>query len=220
MMLLHQIPGTPVTLISFLLVLLTRFTAAQSPYPTTTSTTNTTASNTTSSTSSPSPTTAALQIEDGSGSTYAYVGCWNESAGLPGTTGLRALDGGSSRVLPGEMTVSRCLAFCAAGGDSATHARRPYRLAGLEYSRECWCGDKLSSLSVLLPDAACDTPCDGANATACGGALKLTLYNSTLDFADENAAALFSRGGGAAAAWAAVTTGLWLLVAGLSLGDL
>ncbi|KAI1279129.1 WSC domain-containing protein [Xylaria sp. FL0933] len=133
------------------------------------------------STSPPSPTsTPPLQIPDGSASNYAYAGCWNETYGLAGTTGLRALDG-ASEVLPGEMTVEKCLDFCARG--------TAYRLAGLEYSRECWCGDELNSLSVRLPDAACDTPCDGANSTACGGALRLTLYNSTAPAKDDESGA-------------------------------
>ncbi|KAI0193333.1 carbohydrate-binding WSC, partial [Xylaria flabelliformis] len=108
---------------------------------------------------------------------YTYAGCWNESAGLPGTTGLRALDG-PNEVLEGQMTVETCLAFCT-GGDTQQNHRAPYRLAGLEYARECWCGDVLNSLAVRLEDAACDLPCDGANTTACGGALKLSLYNAT-----------------------------------------
>ncbi|KAI0432137.1 WSC domain-containing protein [Xylaria sp. FL1042] len=145
---------------------------------------------TSTSTSTPSS-TATLQIADGSASNYVYIGCWNETSGLAGTTGLRALDG-ASEVLPGEMTVEKCLDFCARGNANA-HA---YRLAGLEYSRECWCGDELNSLSVQLADAACDTPCDGANSTACGGALRLTLYNSTAAVKDgESGAESWRRGG-------------------------
>ncbi|KAI1356856.1 WSC domain-containing protein [Xylaria sp. FL0043] len=141
---------------------------------------STSATSTSTSTSTPSPTsTPPLQIPSGSASNYAYAGCWNETYGLAGTTGLRALDG-ASEVLPGEMTVEKCLGFCARGA---------YRLAGLEYSRECWCGDELNSLSVRLSDAACDTPCDGANSTACGGALKLTVYNSTAAAKDDESGA-------------------------------
>ncbi|KAI0818048.1 WSC domain-containing protein [Xylaria sp. FL0064] len=138
-----------------------------------------TSTSTSTSSSTPSPTsTPPLQIPDGSASNYAYAGCWNETYGLAGTNGLRALDG-ASEVLPGEMTVEKCLDFCAPA----------YRLAGLEYSRECWCGEELNSLSVRLPDAACDTPCDGANSTACGGALRLTVYNSTAPVKDDESGA-------------------------------
>ncbi|KAJ2978247.1 hypothetical protein NUW58_g7554 [Xylaria curta] len=74
--------------------------------------------NTTSSSSSSAPSATpskpALKIGDSSGSIYVYIGCWNESAGLPGTTGLRALDG-INEAKPGVMTVERCLDFCAHG---------------------------------------------------------------------------------------------------------
>ncbi|KAI1420608.1 WSC domain-containing protein [Xylaria sp. FL1777] len=172
----------PIPLLSLLLIstpILPQITALT----TTNTTTTTTTSSPSPSPSTPSPTTA-LQIVNSSSSNYTYAGCWNETTGLSGTTGLRAL-GGPSEVLRGQMTVELCLDFCA-HGSGQMHA---YRLAGLEYSRECWCGDTLNSLSVRLPDAACDTPCDGANATACGGALRLSLYNSTAAVANKESSA-------------------------------
>ncbi|KAI1312409.1 WSC domain-containing protein [Xylaria venustula] len=163
---LHQIP---LPLLSLLLI--------STPILPTTAAQSITSTSTT--TPSPSSTAPVLQIVNGSDSdsTYSYAGCWNETSDLAGTNGLRALDG-TSEVLPGEMTVQKCLDFCA-HGNSSSGAAHAYRLAGLEYSRECWCGDALNSLSVQLPDSACNTPCDGANSTACGGALRLTVYNST-----------------------------------------
>ncbi len=59
---------------------------------------------------------------------YKYLGCYNETSGLTNTTGARTLDGGSKEVLPGNMTVETCLAFC---GDIGT----PYKYAGVEFSR-------------------------------------------------------------------------------------
>lgn len=219
-------PLSPLTLISlfYLLALLPCTTTAQqssiistktSSITTTTTTTSTTAPTSTPSSSSPPP----LEIEDGSGTIYQYAGCWNESAGLPGTTGLRALTG-SSEVLPGEMTVGLCLGFCAHGGSGGS-GTETYRFAGLEYSRECWCGDKLNVLAVRLPDSYCDTPCDGANTTACGGALRLTLYNATSlpapDEAGGAGARIIRRGEGARAA---VVAGMVGLVLSLALGGL
>lgn len=104
---------------------------------------------------------------------YHYVGCYNETTELPGTAQRRALDGGIMESLPGNMTVPMCLDFC------ARNATTEYRFAGLEYSRECWCAPRLSALSVRLDDGACDTQCDGDEAVACGGSLKLSLYNLT-----------------------------------------
>lgn len=113
------------------------------------------------------------------------------------------------------MTVARCLEFCA-WGDKEHGA---YRLAGLEYARECWCGDELNPFSVPLTDVACDMGCDGANTTACGGSLKLTVYNATHGVPDrknKNAAAEWRRRG----TRAGVVSGTMGLVLGLVLGTL
>ncbi|KAK3489260.1 uncharacterized protein B0T23DRAFT_385030 [Neurospora hispaniola] len=64
---------------------------------------------------------------------YKYIGCYNETtAGLSGTggSGTRALYGGINEVLPGVMTVEKCLGFCKGGME-----KKGYRFAGLEYSR-------------------------------------------------------------------------------------
>ncbi|KAI0486043.1 WSC domain-containing protein [Xylaria cf. heliscus] len=226
----RQAPPSP--LLSLLLLTLTSTissTTALSP-SNSTSPPFTSPSNTTSTPfPSATPSTPALQIGDSSGTIYTYAGCWNESAGLPGTTGLRALEG-ASEVLPGEMTVATCLAFCARGSGSISGSgsggvpqtqnhRTAYRLAGLEYSRECWCGDELNPLVVQLEDAACDLPCDGANTTACGGALKLSLYNATAAVlaAESRRSEAEGRWRGA---WGGVVVGAMGLGLGFALGGL
>ncbi|KAK9421929.1 putative 37S ribosomal protein [Seiridium unicorne] len=118
------------------------------------------------------PTAAAgLQIYNES-STYHYAGCWNETTDIAQSSGERALPDVSLEQ-PGTMTVEVCLDFCAHNQSSS------YKYAGLEYSRQCWCANRLSSLSTLLDDSACDTQCDGNKTEACGGSLKLSLYNIT-----------------------------------------
>ncbi|KAI1390240.1 uncharacterized protein F4822DRAFT_230075 [Hypoxylon trugodes] len=109
---------------------------------------------------------------------YKYVGCWSETT--PVTPEVHALEGPYLTV-PGLMKVSACLGFCSMSHNKhdPTGEKKGYRYAGLEFSRECWCGDTLSEHSFHLVDSACDTPCDGANTTACGGHLALTLYNIT-----------------------------------------
>ncbi|KAI1329610.1 WSC domain-containing protein [Xylariaceae sp. FL0255] len=124
---------------------------------------------------SQTPTPTPLQIINNTTSGYVYIGCWNETTDLPDTNGLRALSGGINEVLPGSMTVSVCADFCA--HNDTSHG--PYKLAGLEYSRECWCADSLDPLSAKLNNSACDDACDGENTTACGGALRISLYNLT-----------------------------------------
>ncbi|KAK0656663.1 WSC domain-containing protein [Cercophora newfieldiana] len=100
---------------------------------------------------------------------YVYHGCYNETMDLPGTIGTRALYGGTNQVLEGEMTVPTCQAFCRSNGTT-------YKFAGLEYARECWCSQSLSTLSVKFDDDACSLPCEGDNTTACGGYLKISVY--------------------------------------------
>ncbi|RYP74513.1 hypothetical protein DL771_002987 [Monosporascus sp. 5C6A] len=105
-----------------------------------------------------------------SSDTYRYHGCWNETTELVNTTRLRALDGGIQVQLPETMTVPLCLDYC------AENTSTRYQYAGLEYSRECWCANELNSFSARLPDGECNTACDGDAAMACGGALKLSVY--------------------------------------------
>ncbi|TGJ85069.1 hypothetical protein E0Z10_g3679 [Xylaria hypoxylon] len=190
----------PLTLLSLLLLVSTPILplAAAQPFPNATASSNS---------SSPSPT---LKIGDTGGSNYTYIGCWNETFGLPGTIGVRALQG-INEVLPEAMTVEKCLDFC--GHHSLAG---PWQLAGLEYSRECWCGDEINVLSVQLPDSYCDTPCDGANNTACGGSLRLSLYQSTVPRRDKNGAGNWRREG----AWRGAVIGTTVLVLGFAFGSL
>lgn len=81
----------------------------------------------TTSTSSPATATIAPGTNG-----YKYIGCYNETTALSGTgSGTRALYGGINEVLPGEMTVEKCLGFCKSG----MKEEKGYRFAGLEYSR-------------------------------------------------------------------------------------
>ncbi|GJC84165.1 WSC domain-containing protein 1 [Colletotrichum liriopes] len=126
---------------------------------------------------------AQLQIYTGSDK-YKYQGCFNETNDIANTAHERALSGGASRVLQGNMTVPLCLSFCGSGAD------KEYTYAGLEYSRlyqrtkqltgaclsECWCAQRISGLSVKFDDSECNLPCDGNQGMVCGGALKLSVY--------------------------------------------
>ncbi|KAF3015627.1 hypothetical protein E8E14_011032 [Neopestalotiopsis sp. 37M] len=107
-----------------------------------------------------------------SSSVYHYAGCWNETTEIADSTGARALPD-ISLAQAGTLTVEICLDFC------ANNQSTPYKYAGLEYSRECWCANRLSGLSVQLADSECNTACDGNQTEACGGALKLSVYNIT-----------------------------------------
>ncbi|RYP58321.1 hypothetical protein DL770_010456 [Monosporascus sp. CRB-9-2] len=107
--------------------------------------------------------------------TYRYHGCWSETTELVNPTRLRALDGGILVQLPETMTVPLCLDYC------AENTSTRYQYAGLEYSRECWCANELNSFSARLPDEQCNNTCDGDAVMACGGALKLSVYQLITD---------------------------------------
>lgn len=73
------------------------------------------------------------------------------------------------------MTVANCLTWC-----------EEAHFAGLEYGRECWCGDELSSLSTELDGKACNMPCAGDKSLTpdfCGGSWAYVLF-SQLDRID------------------------------------
>jgi hypothetical protein len=42
--------------------------------------------------------------------------------------------------------------------------------------RECWCAQEISTLSAKLDDKQCNYSCPGNNTMACGGSLKLSVY--------------------------------------------
>lgn len=136
---------------------------------------------------------------------YTYAGCWNETTGVEGTTGARALSGGKMVQLSQDTpsirhtilihtqesndtaTVTSCLEYCGASN---------YQYAGLEYAQEyvqwrktgqkailttrrCWCSNYFSALSTQLPESNCSLACKGNDTELCGGYLTITLYNLT-----------------------------------------
>ncbi len=80
--------------------------------------------------------TQTLEIYTAPGSGYIYHGCYNETTELPDTLGVRALNGGTNEVKPGNMTVDMCIAFCKTGaGDASGGKSGRFAYAGLEYAR-------------------------------------------------------------------------------------
>ncbi|KAG9562903.1 hypothetical protein KCU79_g6075, partial [Aureobasidium melanogenum] len=100
---------------------------------------------------------------------YDYIGCYNETTGISGTSGARALTGGKMET-GDNTTVADCLEYC---------GQNSYQYAGLEYSKECWCGSYLSALSNKLSESNCSLACVGNDSELCGGYLTLSLYNLT-----------------------------------------
>ncbi|WVQ79634.1 hypothetical protein IAT38_001734 [Cryptococcus sp. DSM 104549] len=82
-----------------------------------------------------------------------------------GTSG-RAL--ASASTASDDMTIETCLNFCGNKG---------FQYAGIEYGRECYCGNSLvNGASLTLPSTGCSVACAGDDTTVCGGGNALSLY--------------------------------------------
>ncbi|PMD13277.1 WSC-domain-containing protein, partial [Hyaloscypha hepaticicola] len=51
-----------------------------------------------------------------------------------------------------------------------------YDLFGVEYGRECYCGNVLQSGSTLAPPSDCSMLCDGTSNEYCGAGNRLDVY--------------------------------------------
>ncbi|KAG7293052.1 hypothetical protein NEMBOFW57_003098 [Staphylotrichum longicolle] len=89
--------------------------------------------------------------------TYKWYGCRTEA------TGIRALS--ATTFASDTMTLEACKAFCSA-----------FTYFGVEYSRECYCGDSFNAGSVAAPAADCSMTCMGAPSEYCGAGNRLSVY--------------------------------------------
>ncbi|OLN96295.1 WSC domain-containing protein-like protein 3 [Colletotrichum chlorophyti] len=92
---------------------------------------------------------------------YKFLGCQTES-----TTG-RALSG--SFYADDLMTVEMCGSFCETGS---------WKYMGVEYGRECFCGNSTNAGSLPAPLKECNMLCKGSRYQYCGGGSRLDLYGS------------------------------------------
>ncbi|KAG8822629.1 hypothetical protein FRC19_005563 [Serendipita sp. 401] len=90
--------------------------------------------------------------------------CWHDSANS------RILSSHPSTDIPADqMTVQKCIDGCAAAGFSS---------AGLEFGRECFCGNASNPLADSAPVEECNMPCLGDASEFCGGSNRLLLYHN------------------------------------------
>jgi len=93
---------------------------------------------------------------------WSYAGCATDDYFT------RTLTGPSTS--SDSMTVKTCVDFCESKG---------HVLAGLEYARECYCGDEYS-IADRAPKTgvlgACISPCSGDENEICGAAGALSMY--------------------------------------------
>ncbi|KAL2064374.1 hypothetical protein VTL71DRAFT_4868 [Oculimacula yallundae] len=112
-----------------------------------------------SSSSAPTPTGPAIRQTVGK---YAFQGCYTEA------TAGRAL--ASTTYADDLMTLESCAAFCG-----------PYSYFGVEYGRECYCGNTLGAGSVKATNQAeCNFLCPGDKTTYCGAGVRLQLYSASV----------------------------------------
>lgn len=88
---------------------------------------------------------------------YGYEGCWTEA------TDSRALSGSS--YFDDLMTVQKCAIACA-----------KFSYFGVEYGRECFCGNTINEGSHLVSEEDCTFPCPGNPTQLCGAGNRLNLY--------------------------------------------
>lgn len=68
---------------------------------------------------------------------------------------------------PGLNNVATCIAAC----------KGRWRYAGLEYGKECWCGNTLGAVgSVPVSVDQCNMPCADNATETCGAGLRLNVY--------------------------------------------
>ncbi|TVY53083.1 WSC domain-containing protein [Lachnellula cervina] len=90
---------------------------------------------------------------------WAFQGCWTEA------TNTRALAG--TTYANNSMTLELCASFCTG-----------FKMFGVEYGRECYCGDTLSIGSTSAANQAdCSFLCPGDNLEYCGAGNRLELYS-------------------------------------------
>ncbi|RDW79993.1 hypothetical protein BP6252_04631 [Coleophoma cylindrospora] len=117
------------------------------------------ASVTSTSTSSSSTSTSTVPAIVQSAGGFTYLGCYTEA-----TTG-RAL---SAKTLATDaMNIELCASTCAG-----------YTYFGVEYHRECYCGNSLAAGSNVTT-SGCTMLCTGNNLEYCGGSKRLQMYISS-----------------------------------------
>ncbi|KAF2795994.1 WSC-domain-containing protein [Melanomma pulvis-pyrius CBS 109.77] len=92
---------------------------------------------------------------------WEYTGCGNDA-------GTRSFTG--DKTASDDMTVEKCVDFCSAAG---------FSYAGLEYGRECYCDNQLSTSNTPKDGimGKCTMKCAGNNKEFCGNGGALSIYH-------------------------------------------
>ncbi|GKT83176.1 WSC domain-containing protein [Colletotrichum tofieldiae] len=93
----------------------------------------------------------------------ATVGAWKWYGCQTEATNTRALN--AKTFASDDMTLEKCATFCAGN-----------TFFGVEYSRECWCGNSFAAGSVAVPASQCSMKCMGNQLQYCGEGNRLSVY--------------------------------------------
>ncbi|KAL0943138.1 WSC domain-containing protein [Colletotrichum truncatum] len=96
---------------------------------------------------------------------WAADGCYTDSVAARTLRYWLPVPGGSD-----QMTVDACVTACNAKG---------YKVAGLEYSQECWCDFEYQASGVSVTDG-CTMDCKGNATEKCGGSDRMNVYTSVI----------------------------------------
>lgn len=91
---------------------------------------------------------------------FSWYGCYTEA------TDKRALDG--KAFAADSMSLAACAQHC-----------EGFTYFGVEYSRECYCGNQLNTGSIKAPAADCSMACAGSSCDLCGAGSRLSVYTHT-----------------------------------------
>ncbi|KAM7216257.1 WSC domain containing protein [Rhypophila decipiens] len=93
---------------------------------------------------------------------YEYTGCYTEAHNGRALTGSAFFDD--------QLTAEKCAVACSG-----------FKYFGLEYGRECYCGDSINQGSIETAAEECSFSCPGNSAETCGAGGRLTLYTRNSD---------------------------------------
>ncbi|KAI9453138.1 WSC domain-containing protein [Lactarius psammicola] len=95
---------------------------------------------------------------------WHYAGCYSDS------TNKRTLS--KPMVLIGDqentINIASCIGAC---------QRLVYGLAGMEFGRDCYCGNRIENGGTMIPSKNCMLACLGNSSEVCGGPNTLTVYS-------------------------------------------
>lgn len=121
-----------------------------------TASSSTKVSSTSSTSSTPTVSTPAGPTLTG----YTYEGCWTDAT--------------SGRVFTGRATSSSTMSYSACASFCASWA-----YFGVEYGRECYCGNAYAAPSTLAPATDCKMKCTGNATQVCGAGNRMNVFKST-----------------------------------------